>query len=319
MSDLSNFPNGVSSFGSVVHGGQSPTLGREFYVRKTTDAGYALWKGQMQGAVRGGANAVQDSIEAAVAVADDYDTIWVYPGEWTPSGTINITQKHLKILAVDMGPNCALSGTDIWQFYYGANVPVFTLNGANNVEIAGFRIMPYAAADAITISVGETTECKGTWIHDNILYATEATQATHIRLGASGVEAQYSMIENNYIYCGGCPTTKTGQIDVVHATRSMIRNNNFQINQNSANVGCITVQHTAYMRLHILNNTFWGMAENTDDMVCNAVHVDAAAQAGDMVIDGNHTYNLATPFSADTTLAHGFGLNYLNHSVIAAT
>ena len=53
--------------------------------------------------------------------------------------------------------------------------------------------------------------------------------------------------------------------------------------------------------------------------VHTTVHVDAATQAGDLAIDGNHTYNLATPFSADTIYAHGFGLNYLNHGAISAS
>ena len=314
---VTNFQSGVASFGSTIHA-ITPTLGKEYHVRKEADDNYGAWYDNIVMQHYDSSLNIQVSIEAAVEAADDFDTIWVYPGEWVPSGTLAVTQKHLKLLAADMGPNCGLSGTEIWQLT-GTNVPIITLNGANNVEIAGFRLIPYNAADAIGISVGETTECKGTWIHDNILYNLESVQASSIRLGASGVEAQYTLIENNYVYCGGNPTTKTGQIDWVHATRSMIRNNNFMINQNSANVGCITVQHEAYIRGHILNNTFWGMAQNTDDMVCNAVHVDAAAQAGDLVIDGNHTYNLATPFSSDLTLAHGFGLNYLNHSAIAAT
>jgi len=295
-----------------------PNLGKTYHVKKTTDTNYQNWKDRTYHKYYDSSVSVYEKIEDAVAVADDFDTIWVYDGEWVPSGTLNITQKHLKLLAADMGPNCGLATTEIWQLT-GSNVPVITLNGANSCEIAGFRIIPYNAATAIGISVGETTECKGTWIHDNILYNLESVQASSIRLGSSGVEAQYSLIENNYFYMGGCPTTKTGQIDWVHATRSMVRNNNFMINQNSANVGCITVQHTAYMRGHILDNTFWGCAENTDDMVCNAVHVDAACQAGDLAIDGNHTFNLATPFSADTIYAHGFGLNYLNHGAISAS
>ena len=322
---ITNFPNGISSFGSVVHGGNSPTLGREFHVRKTADAGYARWKDQMEHTVRGGGNSVHTTIESAVAAADDFDTIWVYPGVWAPVGTLTIDQKHLKLLAADMGPNCGLSGTEIWQLgtnthssLTGTNVPIFTLNGANNVEIAGLRLVPYDDPTSIGISVGETTECKGTWIHDNILYNLESTQGSLIRLGASGVEAQYSLIENNYIYCGGCPSTGTGQIDWVHATRSMIRNNNFMINQNSANLGCITMQHTAYMRGHILDNTFWGMAEATAGMVCNAVHVDAQTVPGDLYVDGNHTVNLTTPFAAILIETSSFGLNYKNEGAISS-
>jgi len=314
---LSNFPNGLTSFGSVVHGGSSPALGREFHVRKTADAGYEKWKEQMNHTVRGGGNSVHTTIEAAVAAADDFDTIWVYPGEWIPSGTLTIDQKHLKILAADMGSNCGLSGTEIWQYYYGTNVPIFTLNGANNVEIAGFRLIPYNSATGLGISIGETTECKGTWIHDNILYAVETgTGPTHIRMGASGVDAQYTLIENNYIYCGGNTGGPSGMIDWVQATRAMIRNNNFMVQSNSATMSGIYLTDAAYIRGHILNNTFVAMEQSLTGSSSYAILTAGALVGGDMCITGNQTVNFTAPFS-DVSI-EALGINYNGDDAINA-
>ena len=197
-----------------------------------------------------------------------------------------------------MGPNCALSGTEIWQYYYGTNVPIFTLNGANNVEIAGFRLIPYNDPTGIGISIGETTECKGTWIHDNILYAIETgTGPTHIRMGASGVEAQYTLIENNYIYAGGNTGGPSGMIDWVHATRSMIRNNNFMVMANSANMAGVYVIDEAYIRGHIINNTFVASEQSLTGSASYAVKFAGAQVGGDFCISGNETVNFTAPFS----------------------
>lgn len=323
---LTHHPHGISSFGQTIYSsGSSPTLGKVYHVRKEADANYAEWAEMNYHKHYDSSESIQTTIEAAVALADDFDTIWVYPGEWVPVGTLAITQKHLKLLAADTGPFCGLSGTEIWQLDIGGavggtDVPVITLNGANNVEIAGFRIIPYEGSSTqCGISIGETTECKGTWVHDNILYNLEAAQASHIRMGSSGKEAQYTLIEDNFIYCGGAPGARTGMIDWVHATRSVIRNNTFMINSNQAAASCISVQHTAYMRGQILSNLFWGMAQGVDAMVCQAVLLDAQVVAGDLIIDNNHSANIAAPFASIVKDSNCLGLNYLNHSAIAST
>lgn len=316
---VTNFQSGINVGGAPVTAGSSRgiPIGNTFHVRKTTDAGYGEWYGDLYSVNNVGQPNIWETIEGAVGVLQDFDTIYIYPGEWTPSGTLAITKKHVKILAADLGPNCGLSGTDIWQYYYGANVPVFTLNGANNVEIAGFRIIPWNAGTAIGISIGETTECKGTWIHDNILYAIETgTGPTHIRMGSSGKEAQYTLIENNYIYAGGNKDTPSGMIDWVHATRSMIRNNNFMVMGNYAGMGGVYVADAAYTRGHIINNTFGAFEQSLTASASYAVKFAAAQVGGDFVVSGNETVNFTAPFS--DIGAEILGLNW-NASTVVAT
>ena len=101
---VTHYPNGVSSFGSVVHGGGRPTIGREFYVRKTDDTGYAKWKEDMEHTVRGGGNSVHTTVTSALAAAAAFDTIWVYPGFYEEAASLTITQKSLRLLAVQTGP-----------------------------------------------------------------------------------------------------------------------------------------------------------------------------------------------------------------------
>ena len=254
----------------------------------------------------------------AMAVAEDYFDVLVWPGEYTEIATIDITQDYLRLRAACLGNFHALEGTALWQ-YAGSEVPVITIDAAHGVEVAGFgRIIPYDSADGVGISIGETTECKGTWIHDNTFYAIEGSPGpTHIVMGASGVEAQYTLIENNWLYCGGDHTSATaGMIEWVHATRSTIRDNTFCVQGTSANIAGINVVDEAYIRGAICDNKFWGMEQSATETTSNAIKCAGALVGGDLMIDGNHNINFnANPFTDIGVEA--LGLNYLTELVIA--
>ena len=55
------------------------------------------------------------TINEAMAVAQDYDDVNVWPGEWVEDATISITQDYLRLRAACSGPFHALEGTALWQ------------------------------------------------------------------------------------------------------------------------------------------------------------------------------------------------------------
>jgi len=243
----------------------------------------------------------------AMAGAEDYFDVFVWPGEYIEDATISITQDYLRLRAACLGNLHALEGTALWQLG-GAEVPVITIDAAHGVEVAGFgRIIPYNSASGIGISIGETTECKGTWIHDNTFYAIEGYGPPHIVMGASAVEAQYTLIEDNWIYCGG-NRDPAGMIDWVHATRSTIRNNVFQVQGSDVSMAGIYVHDEAYIRGAILDNKFWAMEQNQDDSLSRAILAEAAWVGGDMCITGNEFVNFSAPVS--DVDENALGINY---------
>ena len=321
---ITKFPNGISSFGSIVYGGSTPAMGREFYVRKTSDSGYAAWKEDMDYPVRGGGNSVHTTITSALAAANDFDTIWVYPGQWTEAGTLAITQSFLRLLAVQAGPNKALTKTEINQ-YGGTEVANISIESASNVEIAGFRITPYASSSGVGIEVAQDSASYsyGSYIHDNFFYNVEQEEmSTALRLGrtsATAADCTHIYIANNDFFAGGTRAT-SGIIDWNLATRGVVIGNTFsQIGNNTDYYG-IKISNEDAPRGWIRDNMFFGTEVGVSDQVCIGIYAPAAFVGGDFFIDGNHFVNYADDDSCiSSNIDEALGLNYHNEDVIAGS
>jgi len=310
---ITKFPNGLSSFGSVVHGGANPATGREYYVRQTTDTGYEAWKRDMNHTVRGGGQSVHNTIEAALAAAADWDTIWVWPGFYEPAADLEITQKGLRLLAVQTGPAMAMSSTMIYACATSGCDPVINIK-ASNVEVAGFRIYPYLDGAAIGIAIAPTVAAYGSWIHDNIFYVVpeglDGNMPTSIWMGNSTFDAAYTLIENNYFFTGGNRTLTQGIIEWELATRSMVRNNYFNIIGNFATMAAIHIASAAGPRGWIIGNDFFGAEVGVTALVCYGVLSDDALVGGDYYISDNRSINIVAPFS--DLGAEALGHNWIN-------
>jgi hypothetical protein len=314
---LTNFPNGVTSFGSVVHGGSAPVAGREFYVRQTTDTGYAAWEKEMRHTVRGGGNAVHTTIESALAAAADWDTIWVYPGFYEPAADLDISQRGLRLLAVQTGPIMSMSSTMIYACGTAACTPVINV-AASNVEIAGFRIYPYLGSTAVGISLAPTVSAYGSWIHDNIFYVVpegmDGNMPVNIQMGTGAFDSAYSLIENNYFFTGGNRTTTKGMINWTLATRSMVRNNYFNIIGNFATQSAIHIESAAGPRGWILDNRFFGAEIEVETMAAYGILFDDTPEGGDYMVDGNSSVNLVAMSNNTGDMQNG--LNYVNGTAV---
>ena len=319
---ITKFPNGISSFGSIVHGGARPTPGNEFFVRKTTDTGYEAWKRDMKHTVRGGSNAVHTSIVSAIAAAKDYDIIWVYPGEWKETETVAITQNYLKVLAVETGVHGrCFNQTAIYQ-YDNVDTPCMSIDGAAGVEVAGLWFVPYDPGTlSAGIDVAQTAACRGVYIHHNYFYgvASGATGPCLLRLGTDGgVDCDAAYIYKNDFYCGGASNDSIGQIDWNAATRAQIVENNFWQQGNVADAHCINIYDRVGVRGGIFNNKFMnievGLAASDAVAIANPGDTD---NGGGVIIDGNQFINYT---AAANCIANRkdeiLGMNYWNQLVI---
>lgn len=253
-------------------------------------------------------------VNDAINVAGDFDEIIVWPGEWVESGTINITQAGLRLRAAHMGAGAGAVATELWQYYYGTNVPVITV-AAKGVEICGLQILPYADVSAIGIAVGTGIETKYVYIHDNYLRAVAGTNMpTLISVGtASTYDAQMCMIENNYFRQGGCNTGDSAQIYLGQATGSTIRGNNFLLPGNSTNYNSIHGGTAIVQRIIVQQNLFMAFEVGG----CLAINPGTGSTTdGHMYISYNDFIGFAAEANCFTYNADNAGTNKLNGVLI---
>jgi len=310
---LTNFPNGITSFGVPVFGSGS-VFGNTYFVDKTNGSDGDTGK-EPERAFK--------TITKAVSVAGDNDTIIVAPGQYKEAGTINITQSNLKLLAANIGPNTALTQTEIRQ-HGNVDAPCITCN-VPGFELAGFRITPFSSANGIGVLLGSTADTYGAYLHDNYFYCTEAGLASAIVMGdwneddELGFDCDSVYIAHNEFYAGGNYVASTGVIQWNSATRGVIRDNVFRHYANHVTSFAINIFDAPGYRGAILDNRFVfseiGVALGVAVAINNPVAV-----GGDLIIDGNSFVNYAIDDSCIASRAATcLGVNYANHEVIDAT
>ena len=252
------------------------------------------------------------TINDAMANAGDYDEVIVWPGEWTESATINITQTGLRLRAYEVGGGAGLSAVELWQ-YAGTNTPVVTV-AAKGVEICGFQFLPYDDVAGWAIAVGVSVESKYFYIHDNYFRAVGGSQCGYITAGtASTADAQMGMIENNYFRRGGSTTGNSAQILLGQATGTTIRNNNFLLAGNGTGFKSIDLGTAIVQRIIIQDNLF--MAFEVGGVMFIEEGTGSTTD-GHMYVDGNHFIGATADGNCFTYNADNAGVNYLNYGVI---
>jgi len=261
------------------------------------------------------------TIERGVVVAGNEGldaSVIVRRGFYQPASEIALTSDHegIRIVADRIMP--VMAGADHKIYNIGGPDNIFSINGADNVEIAGFRMWPEMLGTAVGINIGNTAGCVGTWIHDNAIINVEAANmATAVRMGSSSYELQYTLLEDNLFHCGGSQDGSNGIVDWTHSTRSMVRNNFFHIIGNNTTRYGIRISDAAAPRGMILDNHFVGNEVGVAAMVCKAIYAPSAFGGGDFMISGNKVVNIATPYS--DLGAEAFGLNYIGVTTVTLT
>ncbi len=307
---VTNFQSGVASFGSVIHA-VSPTMGKEYHVKKEADANYGRWYDDIGMQHYDSSFNIQPSVEAAIDVADDFDTIWVYPGSWRPAATLAITQTNLRLLAAFSGPWGALSGTEIRAM---TAMDIISANGAHNLEIAGFWLRMYDSQSHAAIRLADSAAQYRTWIHDNNFYAIAPGSGLSVVCGILGSYAtDTTYITRNTFWKGGQKMITLGQ-----GMREVIQGNLFT-QVGGIDSYCIYAADlgAGVRNSFILDNRFF----NAESSAATCVHMGSTiTDYGEIQIDNNHFTGYADSAHCidDTFEITSAGANFLNGALITS-
>lgn len=244
------------------------------------------------------------TITEAIAAAGDDDRVFVAPGQYNEEpATIAITQSNFALIAAQMGPGRAHTRTEI-RMHGVLDTDILSVNGAHNVEIAGFRLTPYNSTTSTGIAVSDTAASYGVWIHDNYFYAPAASNTQAIQMGtAASFDADSIVIENNDFWKGG--SANVPMVDWLSATRGIIRNNTFTTIGNSATWIAIDCYDATAPMGQIRDNLFWAVEGGN----CIAINLPTPA-VSDWAIDGNRFINYASNDVCFDYSTYNSGLNY---------
>ncbi len=251
----------------------------------------------------------------AMAVVQAYQDVVVWPGQYKETATIAITDDSVRLLAAEIGPGRALTRTEIRQ-HGNVDTPMISVEGAHNVEIAGFRLTPYSGANGRSINAGQVSAPYGLYIHDNYFYAAASTPV-HIVLGVdASFDCDSAYIANNDFYLGG--GASKGIIEWNSATRAQIVGNSFWMHGNTSAYMGINIYDAAAFRGGILDNRFTNIEVGLSGSSAVAIN-NPTAVGGDGIIDGNHFVNFGSDAACIASMLNQtIGVNYNNEAIIAS-
>lgn len=251
-----------------------------------------------------------------VKAVNGYADIIVWPGQYKEAAVIDITNDSTRLLAAEMGPNKALTRTEIRQ-YGNEDVPCISIEGAHNCVIAGFRITPAEYVGAVGVNVGITANTYGTYIHDNVFYGVQGVAIEMPVLIAMGVAGSFNSdstyITRNTFRFGGTHGGAGGlpQINWLRAHRAVIHDNSFFVLGNTTDSISILISSTnSPQEGAITDNRFYAQEGGTIKTI------NMTAAAGHVLLDGNHFINQAGETNCFTVSDLIGGINYWNEHAI---
>ncbi len=250
-----------------------------------------------------------------VKAVGGYADIIVWPGQYKESATIDITNDSTRLLTAEMGPMRAKTRTEIRQ-HGNVDTPMISVEGAHNVEIAGFRLTPYSSASGRSINAGLVSAPYGLYIHDNYFYCATSTPV-HLVLGTdASFDCDSVYIANNDFYLGG--GAGLGIIEWNAATRAQIVGNSFWMHGNTSDYMGINIYDAAAFRGGILDNRFTCIEVGLTGSSAVAIN-NPTAVGGDGIIDGNRFVNFGGDANCIASrLNQTLGVNYNNEAIIAS-
>ena len=209
---LTNYPNGISSFGVPIYGGFS--AGNVYWVKKAADADYSQFIVDRQTAHSDGSMSIHNTIQAAVdaASANRGDVICVCGGKWTEDVVV-ADKAGLRIIGLGYGTGGTDNGAPRMRPGDATTKYPFTTKIGSEPQAAGFHILSrnveisgfyfdggggyagvYAGGGLNGGVTGYTTEnCSGLWVHNNFFRGGSEGQ---VGLYMNGVRFG-AVVENN--------------------------------------------------------------------------------------------------------------------------
>ncbi len=234
---LTNFQNGISSFGQPVYG--SLGMGNIYNVVKTTESFYEDMRKNRQTTYSDGSVNMHSTIASALAVTvearNDYVIVWPSDSDYDLTAALIMNKKSVHLicpagLGYDIGANnsCRIEQTN-------AATAVIAISDAA-VEVAGFYMKPYIGIAHITFA----TTSYAPNVHHNYI-PLKWTSSNASSFTGSGDACAWGNIERNYfISQSGLSQTCASIISIGSAaTGANVSYNQFTIGDGNTATICI--------------------------------------------------------------------------------
>jgi hypothetical protein len=308
---ITNFPNGVSSFGLVLGPGyMNPSrYGNTYYVKKADDDDYSLFLQRYQDVNDRGYNVVHTTADSVFAVATAHDTIiFTDPdsGGHDLTETITIDQRGLKVYGC--GGTQYVQNTTLKLPSTASDTDMFLIK-TDKVEIAGLCFQNRKAGKCIAIGDTAGQAYYQIWIHDCNL-TDYGGVATYGIAPGNADEANNTQVDPVNLVVERC--TFDGFVTaaiVANGTRDCYIDNFIKVPVDG--IGILDDHHTNSRGYGIIRKNYILGADDGDTGI-KVTDVDSTA--GLMAIAENIIENCETTITTQTNL-QGFD----NNSAAAAT
>lgn len=232
---VTNFPNGVSSFGQVLNGNYGFGIGNVYYVCQTTNtvvyADMVLKYGGQTYDNDGSAllhTSIQSALDATVANREDYVLVATDSSDYDLTAALTMTKKGVHLICPGgLSHNGGIPGNAARVEQTTASTEIIT-STADCIEIAGFFFKGATDSDIINLSGTRWHN----YIHHNFFGGSQTAGAAIYQIGGTGAVYQCT-ISDNYIMAGynpiGSDKTISGHIGFTSGSsgRNLIARNIF--------------------------------------------------------------------------------------------
>lgn len=156
-----NYPNGITSFGVPIFGGPIVPAGNVYWVKKTTDSDYNIFRDERLTTYADGTNSIYNTIQAAITAATSGrgDIIYVLPGEYNED--ITHTKTFLRIVGVGARHSVRITGTS------AGTKTAMTLSGVQDAGLYNLNLEGRTSSGSALVLTGQNRriEVVGCKIH----------------------------------------------------------------------------------------------------------------------------------------------------------
>jgi len=207
---LTNFPNGITSFGNVITGNMG--IGNVYYVADTTGSGYS-YINEKYGNSRNPdgspmlyphtststvvtTNGLASAVAACVNGRNDYVVLLPSNNTYYIDALLSLSKSTMHLICPS-SQTCRVGCTNAARLQQiGAGLAIMEIvNGS--IEVAGLYLKNISAYAHITVPTSGTYSAWGLSIHNNYFVSRSST-TTLPMLDCNGDGASYSRIENNW-------------------------------------------------------------------------------------------------------------------------
>jgi len=295
---LTNFPNGVSSFGIPLFGNLL-TQGNVYWVKKTTDSDYSRFYQDRNTVYSDGSSSIHNTIQGAVdsAIDERGDVIIVCGGKWCEDVVI-ADKNGVRILGLGHGSGGTEPGAPRMRPSDATTKYPFTTKIGSSPQAAGFHVLSrnveiagfyfdggggyagvYAGGGLNGGVTGYTTEnCSGLYVHNNFFRGGSEGQ---VGLYMNGVRFGAIVEDNVFERWTGAGI----EMDAGNASNEacIIKNNHFIADNGGYGVD-IYGEGNSSLGCQITNNVFGDRVSHAFTMAIN----NRAGSTGCTVVAGNH-------------------------------